>query len=139
MSLRLDPARRSVPVLLGFFALASTLALFVWDGDPHLFPARTHDSIEAFSLAMIAVAYLVYQVLRRTRGVELVKSILLAAAFFFWAENQIARNPRVATACNDLAIALFVLDVFLVMAGVPPTADESFAEAHTAEEKSNPV
>jgi hypothetical protein len=135
MPFRLDPAHRVVPVLLGFLALASTLVLFAWDGDPRLFPARAHDGIEAFSLAMIAIAYLVYQIVRRTRGVELAKSILLAAAFFFWAANQIVRSPRAATLCNDVAIALFVLDVFLVMAGVPSTADASFAEAHIAEEK----
>jgi hypothetical protein len=35
-------------------------------------------------------------------------------------------------AFNDVAIELFVLDVFLVMAGWPKTPhDESLAEAHT--------
>jgi hypothetical protein len=136
MLLRLDRAHRAVPVLLGFLALASAVALFVWDADPGLFPARTHDGIGALALAMIAVAYLVYQIVRRTAGVELAKSILLAAAFLFWAANQVWRNPRAAVLCNDIAIALFVLDVFLVMAGVPSTApDSAFAEAGVAEEK----
>jgi len=126
----LVPARRARPVflgpvLLGFLALASTLALFAWDADPGLFPVRTHDGIEAFSLAMIAVAYLGFQVVRRAAGAELVKSILLAAAFFFWAANQIVRSPRAAALYDDVAIALFVLDVFLVVAGAPPTVDES--------------
>jgi hypothetical protein len=135
MLLRLDRAHRMFPLLLGSLALASAAALFVQDADPRLFPAITHEGIAAFSLAAIAVAYLVYQIVRRTTGVELVKSILLAAAFLCWAANQVCRNPREAALFNDIAIALFVLDVFLVMAGVPSAApDSSFAETWAAEE-----
>ena len=143
--MRLDRARRIIsvitgallihPVLLGLVALASTLALLAWDADPRLFAARAHGWVEAFSLAMIAVAYLMYQLARRISRVELAKSILLAAAFFFWAANQVVGNPRAATACNDVAIALFVLDVFLVMAGVGSTVKESFAEAHATQQE----
>jgi hypothetical protein len=136
MLLRLDRAHRLPSVLLGLVALASAAALLIQDADPGLLPARTHDAIGAFSLASIAVAYLAYQALRRAAGAELVKSILLAAAFLFWAANQVWRNPRMATLCNDLAIALFVFDVFLVMAGWPsPAPDSSFAEALVCEDK----
>ena len=39
---------------------------------------------------------------------------------------------RLATLFNDIAIALYVLDVFLVMVGWPTTSpDESFAETFT--------
>jgi hypothetical protein len=135
MVLRLDRAHRMIPVLLGILALASTAALFVRDADPRLFSVSLHDGIAAFSLAMIAVAYIVYQIVRRAMGVELTKSILLAAAFLCWAANQVCRNPRVAAQFNDIAIALFILDVFLVIAGLPSTApDSSFAEAWVAEE-----
>ena len=45
----------------------------------------------------------------------------------FW--GQVATDQQ-ATLFNDIAIALFVLDVFLVMIGWPATSpDESFAEA----------
>jgi hypothetical protein len=57
---------------------------------------------------------------------------MLAVAFLFWAANQVWPNPRQAMIFNDVAIALFVLDVFLVMIGWPASSpDESFAEAHT--------
>jgi hypothetical protein len=40
-------------------------------------------------------------------------------------------NSPQSTLYNDIAIALFVLDVFLVMAGWPQTSpDESFGEAY---------
>ena len=130
MLLRLDRTHRLLPVLLGSIALASSVALFVWDAGLWRLPARMHDEVGAFSLAMIAVAYLVYQVVRRAAGPELVKSFMLAAAFLFWAANQVCRNPRMAVLFNDIAIALFVLDVFLVMAGWPASEpDSSFAEA----------
>ena len=45
---------------------------------------------------------------------------MLAAAFFFWAANQSSDRscPR-RLLLNDIAIGLFVLDVFLVIIGSP--------------------
>jgi hypothetical protein len=61
----------------------------------------------------------------------MVKAILLAVAFLFWAANQLWPELPQATLFNDLAIALFVLDVFLTMIGWP--AAESRVEGHTRE------
>jgi uncharacterized membrane protein len=78
---------------------------------------------------MIAFAYIVYQFVRWPARMEFVKAIMLAAAFLFWSANQLWPNLRQATLFNDIAIALFVLDVFLVIVGWPATSpDESFAE-----------
>jgi hypothetical protein len=44
---------------------------------------------------------------------------MLAAAFGAWSANQLWPTIPQATALNDLAIALFVLDVFLVILGWP--------------------
>ena len=58
---------------------------------------------------------------------------MLAVAFVCWAANQFWPDMRQAILFNDIAIALFVLDVFLVMIGWPATlADESFAETYVA-------
>jgi hypothetical protein len=49
----------------------------------------------------------------------------------FWAANQLWPDLPQATLFNDIAIALFVLDVFLVIIGWPTTSpDESFAETY---------
>lgn len=78
---------------------------------------------------MIAVAYLVYQAAHRPPAREFAKAVMLAIAFLFWAANQLWPDSPRATLCNDIAIALFVLDVFLVIIGWPATSpDESFAE-----------
>ena len=84
---------------------------------------------------MIAFAYMVYQTAHRPPIREMAKALLLAIAFVFWAANQLWPDLRHATLLNDLAIGLFVLDVFLVMIGWPASApDESFAETVTIDE-----
>ena len=92
---------------------------------------KAHDFLGALPLALIAIAYLIYQTIRRPGPAELFKAILLATAFLLWAANQFwAEAPR-ATLFNDIAIALFVLDVFLVIVGWPASSpDESFADSY---------
>jgi hypothetical protein len=126
---RLDRSHRTLPVLLGLVTLADVVVLFVWDAFPDLFPAKSHDFLAAYALGMIALAYLVYQVAHRPAPKELVKAVLLAVAFLFWAVNQLWPSLPQATLFNDVAIGLFVLDVFLVTVGWPATSpDESFGE-----------
>jgi len=132
MFIRLDPRHRVLPVTLGVVTLAAVAVLFVWDAFPGWFPARSHDFLAAFSLGMIALAYMVYQIAHRPERMEFLKAMMLAVAFLFWAANQLWPNLPQATLFNDIAIALFVLDVFLVMVGWPASSpDESFAEAYS--------
>jgi hypothetical protein len=129
VNIRLDRSHRRVPLILGVVTLAGVVLLLVQDAARQWFPVKSHDTLAAFALAMIAVAYLIYQIAHRPVPMELVKAILLAAAFLFWAANQFWPNLPRAMFFNDVAIALFVLDVFLVIAGWPPAAaDSSFAE-----------
>jgi hypothetical protein len=133
MYMRLGRSQRFLPLILGVVTLAGVVVLLVWDAFPRLFPAESHDFLAAFSLAMIAVAYLIYQIAHRPAAMEFAKAILLAVAFLFWAANQFWPDLPQATLFNDIAIALFVLDVFLVILGWPITSpDSSFAEACSA-------
>ena len=129
MYIRLDRGRRFLAVGLGVLTLATVGLLLLWDIAPGLFPLRAHDILGAVPLALIAIAYLAYQVAHRPPIRDLAKAILLAIAFLFWAANQLWPDSLHATLYNDIAIALFVLDVFLVIVGWPATSpDESFAE-----------
>ena len=129
MYTRLDRIHRAIPTLLGILTLAGVAVLLVWYVRPALFPAGAHNLLGALPLALIAVAYLVYQSAHRPPLRELFKAVMLAVAFLFWAANQMWPNLPQATLYNDIAIALFVLDVFLVMVGWPATSpDEAFAE-----------
>jgi hypothetical protein len=137
MYTRLNKARRAIPMFLGVCTLLSVGVLLVWDVFPRLFPARAHDVLGALPLAMIAVAYISYQLAHRPAPLEFVKAIMLAVAFLFWAANQLWPDFPQSTLFNDIAIALFVLDVFLVMIGWPPASpDESFAEAYVEPDQS---
>jgi hypothetical protein len=117
---RSSPSGRWFPVVLGVVTLTSLAPLLVWDASPSLFPARAHDVLAAVPLTVVAVAYLVYQGMRRVAAVEFVKAILSALAFGFWALNQLLPDHPQATLFNDIAVTAFVLDVVLVIVGWPP-------------------
>jgi hypothetical protein len=116
VTLRFGFRRSVLPLFLGAITLTGTAGLLVQDAFPGVLAAVRHDVLEAFALALIAIAYLVYQALRRPALLEWVKAAMLAAAFLFWAANQVWSNVPVGTVFNDVAIGLFVLDVFLMMA-----------------------
>ncbi|MGD1106308.1 MAG: hypothetical protein ABR865_04630 [Terracidiphilus sp.] len=126
---RLGRSKRLVPAILGIVTLGGVAVLLSWDAFPRLFPGGSHHLLGAFSLATIALAYLVYQIAHRPAAMEFLKAIMLVAAFLFWAANQFWPDLPQATLFNDIAIALFVLDVFLVIVGWPKTSpDSSFGE-----------
>ena len=119
MSIRPGRDHRSLPVVLCVVTLVSVGVLLPWDILPGIFPARAHDFLPAIPLAMIAGVCLVYVAVRRPSRSEVVKAILLACAFLFWVANQLWPNLRQATLFNNIAIALFVFDVYLAMIGRP--------------------
>jgi hypothetical protein len=129
MLIRLDQAHRRVPLLMGAIALASIVVLMAWDLFPKLFPARAHDVLGAFPLALIAFAYLAHQSVIRPERRDLAKAILLAIAFLLWAANQLWPDLPQAMLFNDLAVGFFVLDVFLAIIGWPSGHPESFPES----------
>lgn len=131
MYTRLNRAHRAIPVILGIIALASVGVLLAWDAHPASLPANAGNALRAFPLVMVALAYLLYQSAHRPPPMEWVKAMLLVVAFIFWAANQFWPNLHHATIFNDVAIALFALDVFLVMIGWPASSpDEAFAETY---------
>jgi hypothetical protein len=111
---------RTLPAVLGGVTLATLAPLLVWDVSPGLFPVRAHEVLAAVPLAVVALAYLAYQGIRRVAPIEFVKAILSALAFGFWALNQLLPDDPRATLFNDIAVAAFVLDVVLVIVGWPP-------------------
>ncbi|MGD1062187.1 MAG: hypothetical protein ABR860_02910 [Terracidiphilus sp.] len=128
MQIASDRAHKMVPLALGIVTLAGVVLLFVEDARPRLLPAGSHEVLAAFSLAMIALAYMVFQLMHRRPLAELVKTILLVAAFLFWAANQLWPNLPQASLFNDIAIGLFVLDVFFVIVGWPAGSNGSILD-----------
>src|SRR5689334_12536895 len=98
---RLDRARRAIPVILGILTLLSVAVLLLWNVVPDRFPANAHAVLGALPLTLTAITYLVYQSVHRPPWRELLKAILLAAAFFLWAVNQLWTNSALAMLWND--------------------------------------
>lgn len=118
-----------LPASLGAITLASVGLLLAADMLPRPLARKHHDVLGAVPLALIAIAYLLHQTVLRPAPKEVLKTVMVAVAFLFWAANQVWSDPFQAMLFNDIAIALFVLDVFLVIIGWPPTVpDEGFAE-----------
>ncbi len=113
---------RGLAVGLGAVTMASVVLLLAWDLTPERFPESAHLVLGAIPLALIAVSYLLYQGHARPSRGHLLRAIILALAFLCWAENQLLGDGRLSTLFNDLAIGLFVFDVFLTMVGWPADA-----------------
>jgi len=84
-------------------------------------------------LALTAIGLLIYQIAKRPRPLEVLQAILVAAAFLCWAANQLLPDIPQSLLLNDMAIALFVLDVFLLIVSKPPAlVGEDVASARFA-------
>jgi hypothetical protein len=108
---------------LGIVTLATAALLLVWNVVPGRFPARAHDVLGALPLAVVALACLSYEISRPSGWRDMLKASLLAAAFLFWAGNQLWPDHPRALLMNDAAIVLFVLDVVFVIVGWPRVRD----------------
>jgi hypothetical protein len=118
---------RTLPPALGASSLAGAALLLATDLLP--ISRHRHDVLAALPLALIAVAYLVHQSVLRPAPKELLKTLMIAAAFLAWAASLVWPDPVLAALFGDAAVVLFVVDVFLVIVGWPPTPpDEAFAE-----------
>jgi len=113
---------RLLALTLGLAALTALAALLVWDITPRSFPESAHLLLGSAPLAIIAIAYLTHQAHSRPSRGGVLRAVILALAFLCWAENQLLGDGGLATLFNDLAIALFVIDVFLTILGWPSGA-----------------
>ncbi|MFY9615367.1 MAG: hypothetical protein WAT58_08210 [Candidatus Dormiibacterota bacterium] len=102
--------------VLALLAIAGGVALVGLDLATGFTSHSEHSIVSAVPLALIAVANLVYHAVRRPPPIEMLKAGLLSAAFIFWSLYQLLPTLALAPVFNDLAIALFVLDITLIVA-----------------------
>ena len=112
---------RSVAIL----SALALLPLILWDVSPTFFPARAHDVLGAAPLAIVGVACVLYPLSRQARAAEVAKASIAALAFFAWAANQYWPDHPKATLMNDVAVALFVVDIVLAVLGRPAAGSVS--------------
>jgi hypothetical protein len=108
---------RSVTVLLLTLALASSAVLLGLDASRGFREGDARRVVSALPLIAIALACLAFHATWTPEPLDLLKRILLSAAFLFWAANQLFPTTGWAPVANDVAIALFVLDLALILWG----------------------
>jgi hypothetical protein len=119
MSFTRDRRAQAIVRSMALLIILTLLPLLVWDVSPKLFPERAHDVLAAVPLALIALVCPLYVLARRGPVQDLAKAGILAAAFLFWAANQLWPDDPRALLFNDIAIALFVVDGALAILGWP--------------------
>jgi hypothetical protein len=78
--------------------------------------------ISAAPLLLIGVSFLVVQMMLRPRWTELLKNILLAAAFILWGVVQLMEQNALSKRLGNVVIALYVLDLaWVILSSVNPT------------------
>lgn len=96
------------PNLVALFRLLVALALkaWVWLG---------HAPLSALPLLLAGTSYMALQALLRPEPAELVRRLMLGAAFLLWGIVQLMPPSGLATDLGDLVIALYVLDLGLMV------------------------
>lgn len=108
---------RVVTILFLALALASSVVLLSLDVSQGFREGEARRVVSALPLVAIALACLAFHATWRPEPLDLLKRVLLSAAFLFWAANQLFPTEGWAPIANDAAIALFVLDLALILWG----------------------
>jgi hypothetical protein len=108
---------RVVTVLLLALALASSVVLLSLDVSQGFRESEARRVVSALPLVAIALACLAFHATWTPEPLDLLKRVLLSAAFLFWAANQLFPTEGWAPVANDTAIGLFVLDLALILWG----------------------
>jgi hypothetical protein len=106
---------RIVTGLLLAFAVVSSVVLLVLDASRGFREGDARRVVSALPLIAIALACLAFHATWTPQPLDLLKRVLLSAAFLFWAANQLFPTTGWAPVANDVAIALFVLDLALIL------------------------
>jgi hypothetical protein len=74
-----------------------------------------HAHASAAPLVLIGAAYVCLQPAVRPHAMELVKRLLLGFAFLLWGYVQLLPPGTIATILGDIVIALYVVDLYLII------------------------
>jgi hypothetical protein len=96
------------PMLSSFPAAIATQASRAWEFLKNV-------PLSALPLLLAGTSYLVLQAIVRPRPLELLKRVMLAAAFLLWGIVQLMPAGNLASELGNLVIALYVIDLGLII------------------------
>jgi len=120
---------RSAAGVLALAALLGSAALLLNDAAPQLiafgkvvvamapraWALLDHAPLSALPLLLVGGSYIALQGLLRPAPIELLKRLMLGSAFLLWGIVQLMPPSIVATDLGDLVIALYVLDLGIIV------------------------
>jgi hypothetical protein len=111
--------RPRLPALLATAALLLLIPLVAWNLAPARFAARAHDHLAPLPLAFISIAQFLGQLGQRPGRRQVLQAAMLSTGFLLWAATQLWPDAPRALVWNDVAIGLFVVDLYLSVARAP--------------------
>jgi hypothetical protein len=120
---------RSAARVLAWMAILGSAALLLSDAAPQLsvvvkfvaamarraWALLDHAPLSALPLLLVGGAYIALQGLLRPAPLELLKRLMLGSAFLLWGIVQLMPPGVLATQLGDLVIALYVLDLGIII------------------------
>ena len=102
---------------VGFMILAllSLACLLCGDAFSSLATTPLHQRSGALALIFVGLSYGVLRASREREPGELVKGVLLGLAFVLWGGEQFLPAGKLVTAVDTLVIAIFVVDLSLII------------------------
>jgi peptidoglycan/LPS O-acetylase OafA/YrhL len=85
------------------------------DSFPNALTEAAHGAVSPAPLFLIGAAFLTLQVWLRPRPGQLFKRLMVAVAFLLWGVVQVLPAGALATMLGDLVIAMFVVDLAIVI------------------------
>lgn len=104
-ALLLSDAAPQLGVVVKFIATMARRAWSLFD----------HAPLSALPLLLVGGSYIALQGLLRPAPVELLKRLMLGSAFLLWGIVQLMPPSALATQLGDLVIALYVLDLGIII------------------------
>jgi hypothetical protein len=125
----LENLLRSAAGVLAVTALLGSAALLLNDAAPQLIAIGKivlamaprawallgHAPLSAMPLLLVGASYIALQGLLRPAPLELVKRLMLGSAFLLWGIVQLMPPSVIAADLGDLVIALYVLDLGIIV------------------------
>jgi hypothetical protein len=113
--------RRILRPLGGLFLLSALVALAVLllsDSWRHFRPTGLHQRAGALSLMLVGASFICVQLDAHARLRTKIKRVLLGVAFVLWGGEQFLPQGMWVTAMDGAVVAIFVVDIGLVILGL---------------------
>jgi hypothetical protein len=102
-------------LLLDLTPPLTALEHYIAEASPRPLAVIGHAPMSALPLLFAGASYLALQAMLRPHFSELLKRLMLGAAFLLWGIVQLLRSGPLATDLGDLVIVLYVLDLGLII------------------------